>query len=512
MGFLRNFLRGKRQAPIMQQANEEVLQRLSMDIDKNLADVKMLFPLTPGLMIREFEIKSTGRRGALVYLDELTDQQMIHHQILSPLMQEQSGDTDVESILSIGMIQRAYDLNQVEKAIVQGKSVLYIDGLNTVMLFHTHGWPKRAIEEPQVEAALKGSHLGFVETSSQNIAMIRRYIPNRELKVKEYRVGIRGEAGVSLLFLADVVNPELVLELETRLQSLDVDAIINTGELEELIEDHPYSPFPQFITTERPDSAASHILQGRIALIMDRSPGALIAPVTFASFFQSVDDYTFSWQVGSFLRLLRFSAFFITIFLPAIYIAVISFNFEIIPLQLLLSIGESRANVPFAPILEALIMEISLEMLKEAGVRLPAPIGQSVGIVGAIIIGQATVQAGLVSNIMVVVVALTGMASFIIPNQDMSTAIRLIRFPMMILAFLFGLLGVGVGLMILLGHLISLQSLSTPYIKLSDPPKFLNLRDSLVRLPLQYVKKRPSSTKPSKVNKQEADHPKGDGG
>ncbi|MGZ4164434.1 MAG: spore germination protein, partial [Tumebacillaceae bacterium] len=296
-----------------------------------------------------------------------------------------------------------------------------------------------------------------------------------------------------------------------RVRQVDVDAVLNTGELEEFIEDNPYSPFPQFLSTERPDAVTSHLMQGRIALVMDRSPSVLVGPATFSSFFQSVDDYSIRWQVASFLRMLRLSAFFVAIVLPALYISMISYNYEVMPLQLILSVGESRATVAFPPVIEAFIMELSLEMLREAGVRLPSPIGQTVGIVGAIVIGQATVQAGLVSNIMVIVVALTGLASFIIPSFDMSAAIRLLRFPMMIMAALFGIVGLVIGLMTLFAHLIALESLGTPYFSPIAPMRFSDWKDTFVRLPLWKMVRRPVSTRPTQKRRQGSNHPRGDG-
>jgi spore germination protein len=267
--------------------------------------------------------------------------------------------------------------------------------------------------------------------------------------------------------------------------------ILNTGELSELIEDNPFSPFPQFMMTERPDAVASQIVQGRIAVVVDRSPSVLVGPVTFTSFFQSIDDYSMRWMIASFLRLQRFVGFFIAAFLPAIYIAVISFNYELIPLKLIFSIGESRERVPFPPLAEAMIMEITIEMLREAGIRLPAPIGQTVGIVGGIVIGQAAVQAGIVSNIMVIVVALTAIASFIIPNYDMASGIRLIRFPMMFIASMFGIVGIVIGLMVFIAHLLTLESLGIPFGSPLAPVRFSDWKDTFVRLPLWKMVDRP---------------------
>lgn len=340
---------------------------------------------------------------------------------------------------------------------------------------------------------MKGAHQGFVETALQNIALIRRYIPNRELKIKEFWIGERGVCKVSVMFVEDIVDPDLLRILEDRITAITVDAVLNTGELEEMIEDNPYSPFPQFYTTERPDTAASHLLQGRIGIIVDRSPSVLIAPSTFVSFFQSVDDYSTRWLVSSFIRLLRFLAMVVATFLPALYIALISFNYELIPLDLILTVGESRESVPFPPLIEAVMMELTLEMLREAGIRLPSPIGQTVGIVGGIVIGQAVVQAGIVSNVMVIVVAFTAISSFIFPNYDMAAAIRLVRFAMMGLASMFGIIGIVIGFMILIGHLISLESLGAPYASPFAPVRFQDLKDTFLRLPLWLMKNRPTS-------------------
>ncbi|MFC6226280.1 spore germination protein [Paenibacillus allorhizosphaerae] len=510
MGYLRNWLRSKKHYPVGHQASEPSLLQLSERLHDNISVLQNLLTLTPDLIIRRFHIKSTGALGALVYIGELTDRKAVNDNLLRPLMHESAEDLETDSIITIGDVRHTCDMFQVEQAILQGRSVLFIEGSRKAQLFDTQGWPQRAIEDPQLEASIKGSHQGFVETAGQNIAMIRRFIPNRELKIKEYTVGERGVTNVSILYLADVANPEVLQELEDRIQKIDVDAILNTGELEEFIEDNPYSPFPQFSSTERPDSVASQILQGRLAVVVDRTPGVLIGPVSFVTFFQSVDDYSIRWQVSSFLRTIRFMAFFVTILLPAIYIAVISFNFEVIPLQLLLSVGTSRAAVPFPPLVEAFIMELTLEMLKEAGIRLPAPIGQTVGIVGAIVIGQATVQAGVVSNIMVIVVSLTALASFIIPNHDMSAAIRLIRFPMMLIATFFGLVGVAIGLMVLIGHLIALESLGMPYFSPISPMKFADWKDTFIRLPLWKMNKRPLSANPIQEIRQRSNHRKGD--
>lgn len=462
--------------------------------------------------MRHFIIKQSGEQAALVYLSGLVDKNSINNNVLRPLQFETgSSDSSYGFTINVGQINPLIAWPQIENAILQGSSVLLVGSRTEAYALGTQGWPQRAIEDPQLEASLKGAHQGFVETGSQNIALIRRYIQSRELKIKELVVGRRGNTLISILYLADVAHPEVLTELEDRIQQLDIDVILNTGELAELIEDNPYSPFPQFITTERPDAAASQILQGRFAVVVDRSPSVLIAPVAFMSFFQNIDDYSTRWSIATFIRLLRIFSFFIAIFLPAFYIAVISYNFEIIPVKLLLTIGEFRGRVPFPPFVEAILMEVTLEMMREAGVRLPAPVGQTVGIVGGIVIGQAIVQAGLISNLMVIVVASTAIASFILPNYDMVAAVRLIRFGMMIAASMFGIVGIIIGLMIMIGHLIALESLGTPYGTPFAPVRFADWKDTFVRLPLWTMGKRPLGTRATQSKRQGTNRPKGDG-
>jgi len=508
----RRWMGGKKYVLSRQEATRKLNDSISTVLSRNIGDLHALFSQTPDLITRQFQIKQNGKLAVLVYFEGLVDKSAINRDVLRPLMDiKDISDPAGDLILTVSHLDTVSSWSYIETALLHGNSVLFIDERAEAFIFGTQGWPQRAIEDPQLEASIKGAHQGFVETSSQNIALIRRYLPNRELKIKELVVGRRGKARVSILYLADVAHPEVLQELEERIRKLDVDSILNTGELAEYIEDNPYSPFPQFVSTERPDAAASHILQGRMAILVDRSPSVLIGPATLISFFQSVDDYSTRWLIASFIRLLRFLGFFIAAFLPAVYIALISFNYEIIPLELILSVGASRERVPFPPLVEAMMMEITLEMLREAGIRLPSPIGQTVGIVGGIIIGQTAVQAGIVSNIMVIVVASTAIASFIIPSYDMASAVRLLRFPMMLIASMFGMVGIAIGIMALIGHLIALESLGTPYGSPLAPVRFHDWQDTFVRVPLWKMQKRPQSGHPIQRRRVGGNRPKGDG-
>ncbi|MFC5450004.1 spore germination protein [Paenibacillus aestuarii] len=503
MGTIRRWLKGTKLAPNMKPSFQPN-QQISGVLEDNQLTLQALFTHAPDLVTHQFQLR-TGDKALLVYMDGLIDKTAINDNILDPLMNEVETVNDIwNSSITVAKTKVVSLWSDIESSIFQGESILFIDGQTRALVLDTQGWPQRAIKEPQIESTLKGAHQGFVETAGQNIALIRRYLPNHELKIKEYSVGSRGNTKVSVMYLEDVVQPDFVKEMEDRLLQIHVDAILNTGELAEFIEDHPISLFPQLMMTERPDSAAAHILQGRIAIVVDHSPSVIIAPVTFSAFFQSVDDYSSRWIIASFLRLLRYTALITTMSLSAFYIAIVSFHYEVLPLDLLVSIGESRARVPFPPIIEAFLMEISLEMLREAGLRLPGPIGQTIGVVGGIVIGQAAVQAGIVSNIMVIIVAITAISSFIIPDFDMSSSLRLLRFPMMLMAALFGMVGIVIGLMIIGAHLISMESFGLSYGSPIAPIRLSDWKDVWIRIPMWKMKKRPLSADPTQLVRQGA--------
>ncbi|MEK3884471.1 spore germination protein [Paenibacillus sp. PL2-23] len=485
----------------------KMTNEISQDLQANLLELNRRFNSAPDLVVRVLQSPRLERQIALIYMDGLTDKAIIHTYMVKPVLE--SGDIDMMESTAPFLVQTS-TLDELESALLNGFSVVLEAGSNVARMMNAQGWPERAIEEPQLEATLKGAHLGFTETYSQNIAMIRRYVANRELNIEEVTIGDRVQTKIAVISIGDIANPELLEELKGRISRIQVDSVLNTGMLIEWIEDNPYSPFPQFLMTERPDVTASELLQGRFCVVVDRSPSVVIGPSTMNAFFQSTDDFGTRWIVASFIRILRFLGLLMALFLPSIYIAIISFNYEIIPLELLLTIGEVRGSVPFPPFIEALIMEITLEMLREAGIRLPSPIGQTVGIVGGIVLGQTAVQAGIVSNLMVIVVAFTAIATFIIPSYDMGAAIRFIRFPMMIISAMFGITGIVIGAMILIGHLISLESLGTPYSSPLMPIRIADWKDSIIRLPIWLLKKRPQSV-PAQQGVRMGDHNREEG-
>ncbi|WP_270182204.1 spore germination protein [Alkalihalobacillus sp. CinArs1] len=445
-------------------------------------------PSLPGLSIREITIFD-GRSALLTYIDHLSDTAYISQNVLSPLFGDHSPQKSVKDVIPVPNLKTVNNWTNIITNLLHGCCILFIEGENDALHINAQSLQKRKPDEPANERTIRGSHIGFVEPLEDNIAMLRQFLTSDQLRIKYTYVGNENKTKVGILYLENLANPEVLEELMDRIEKVNYKTILDSGELEQMIEDNPYSIFPQSLSSERPDSVAADLLQGRYAIIVDRSPSVIVAPINFNSFFQSIDDYSSRWISSSFIRILRFVSFVIAIFLPSIYIAIISFHYEILPLELLLSIGQSRREVPFPPIIEAFLMEFILEMLREAGLRLPKSIGQTVGIVGGIIIGQSAVEAGIVSNIMVIVVAMTAIASFVMPNPEMAFGIRFIRFPMMLVASFFGMVGIVIGFMTIVMHLVSLESVGTPYGVPYGPLKWKDLKDSIIRFPLWTINK-----------------------
>ncbi|HDR7987438.1 TPA: spore germination protein [Bacillus cereus] len=434
---------------------------ITASLDKNIEFIKESLGNAPDLVIRRIQ-KENYQTVALVYLSELTDKKDINDSILKPLLKEEF-TPEIELIIPIGNISRVQFLDQIQESLLGGNAILFVNDYIEAYKFEIKGGPNREPSDSKNEISIKGTHQGFVEAAGKNIALVRNYLPTAKLTVTSTEIGEEGKTKIHLLFLKEKADFQITEEIRDRLENIKVNSIVNTGELVKHIEDNPYSPFPQLLLTERPDTAVSSLLEGKFVIVVDHSPNVLIGPTNFLSFFRNIDDSSTRWMINFILQILRIVAFFLALILPATYIALISFNYSLIPVPLFLSIAESRENVPFSAIVEAMIMEITLEMMREAALRLPAPIGQTMGIVGGIIIGQAAVQAGIVSNIMIIIVSVTAIASFTVPNYDMSLAVRYLRFPMMLLATWFGFVGIVIGLMILLAHILSIRSMGTPY-------------------------------------------------
>lgn len=379
-----------------------------------------------------------------------------------------------------------------------------MDGFAQAVKIPDNGYPRMSLSEADSEKVIRGSNEGFSDSVKQNAALIRKRVRSPKVKVKQLKTGIRSNTNVYLVYMDDLVYPGLLKEIERRMDGFEIDGVLDSGVIEQLTEEKWYSPFPQFQTTERPDRAAMSILEGRVILLVDNSPVALILPTDYNSFIRTSDDYYNRFEIASFGRMLRYVASFFAMTLPGLYLAVTNFHTQILPTTLLLSFADARRGVPFPAVIEVLIMEISFELLREAGVRLPGAMGNTIGIVGGLIIGQAAVEANLVSPIVVIVISFTALCSFAIPNEEFATAFRVLKFFFIALCAWLGFFGMLAGLLAVLIHLSHLKSFGIPYLMPfvgADLNGYEDERDALYRQPLRKLLWRPVYAKRKKRRK-----------
>jgi len=479
-------------------------QVLSPDLDTNLAQIKAILDRCSDVMYREFIFAQNEQiRLALIYTDGLTDKEQISEQITKALAlevamaapgQEISKSRALEFIkqrgLCVNEIKQTDKIREIIQAILSGDSVLLMDGYATAIINGTRGWASRAISEPEAEPTVRGARDSFVETLRTNTALLRRRISSPNLKIEVFKLGEVTNTEVAVAYIEGIVNEKLVAEVKSRLQRIKVDAILESGYIEELIEDHPWSPFPTVNHTEKPDRAAAMLLEGRVAILVDGTPFVLTVPNLFVEHLHAAEDYYERFIFTTAVRVIRFFSAFISLTLPALYIAAVSFHPELLPTTLLLSIAGQREAVPFPVFVEVLIMELTFETLREAGIRLPRPLGQAVSIVGALVIGEAAVRAGLVAAATVIVVAFTGIASFTFAYSA-SIAFRLLRFTLMFLSAAMGLFGLITGVALIGIHLCSLRSFGVPYLSPAVPMTGADLKDVVFRAPLWAMFTRP---------------------
>lgn len=475
------------------------------DVDKTVKSLKDIFKDCDDVIFREFNVGIEQKyKFTLVCVDGLSDKMLINDFILNSLMLaarevKPSGESVKSHLfelvkngtISVTEIRETDDLNDTVTAVLSADTVVYLDGYDTALVIGTKSWPARGPQEPKAEGVVRGPSDGFVETLRFNTALVRRRIRDPRFKIKQKQVGVRSNTDIAILYIEDIVNKDLLQRLNERLEDIEIDGILESGYIEQLIEDNLFSPFPQMQSTERPDAVAGAILEGRIGIIVDNSPFALIVPTTLSSLFMSPEDYYQRWLVSSFVRVIRVIAGLLSLILPAMYIAITSYQPDIIPTRFALAIAGSREGVPFPAFIEAFLMEITLELLREAGVRLPDPLGATIGIVGGIVIGQAAVTAKIVSPVMVIIVSITAISSFVIPNYGVTTGFRLIRFGLMVLATVFGLYGIMLGIIATLIHLVNLKSFGIPYLAPFVSITGRDFKDSVVRLPLRTFIYRP---------------------
>jgi len=454
---------------------------------------------------RNFNIKLLNRKATLIFVEGMQQSDFINKHILNPLMIEGYShynpfQVDIakyvkEHLLPVIHVNEMESINTLSKMILYGYTVLLIEGMSTALMVGIPDAPSRSVDEPISDALIRGPRVGFTEVLSENTALLRRHGLNDNLVMNANYVGNKSQKTLVIAYMKDIANDELVSEVKERIAKLDFDYFAESGYVEQLMEDNIFSPFQQFQNTERPDKVIAALLEGRIAILLDGTPFALIAPASFMMLFQSPEDYYQRWISGTFTRLLRIGVAFLSLFAPALYISFISFNPGLIPTQLAMTIIESRQGVPFSSILEVLILEISIEILRESGIRLPKPIGPAMGIVGGLVVGEAAVRAGLVTPFLVIVVALTAISSFTIPEYSLGISIRLLRFVAMFFAAILGLYGTIIFFLLLSTHLIHLRSFGLPYLSPISPLQAGDNKDVFLRSPLKFMRDRPKSLK-----------------
>lgn len=476
---------------------------LSKDIKVNFEKMQDIFANSSDAVIRRFEVGSDVKIGAfIVYIDGLVDREIVQLSLMKPLMVDINPTTVgckfnkknaltiiKERILSISEVNEINCLQDAVNAVLSGDTVLFLDGSSTALIAGSRGWEARSIEAPDTEVVVRGSREGFTETLRTNTALLRRRIKSPNLKFESMKIGRQTQTDVIIAYIKGIANDKIVEEVKRRLSRIDTDSILESGYIEEYIEDNPLSFLPTVGNSEKPDMVAAKMLEGRVAILTDGTPFVLTVPYLFVEAFQSSEDYYSRPYYASFLRTLRYIAFFISEFAPAAYIALTTFHQEMLPPALLINMAASKEGTPFPAFIEAVIMNIIYEILKEAGVRLPRPVGQAVSIVGALVVGEAAVSAGLVGAPMVIVISITAVSAFVVSSINDTTTIM--RFFYMILAGSLGIFGIMIGAVGFLTRLASMRSFGVPYLSPIAPLSTQDMKDVFIRAPWWAMHTRP---------------------
>jgi len=394
-----------------------------------------------------------------------------------------------EQTITLGKVGEVRSYGDIEAEILSGNTIVFLNGSATALSVGTEALKQRPVQEASSQSVVRGPREGFTESLRENTALVRRRIQNPQLRIEQRKLGANTRTAVAVMYMEGIADTEVLNELRSRLDSIRLDSVLESNYIEEMIQDRRYSPFPTVYNTERPDVIASALLEGRIAIFVEGTPFVLVVPALLVQFFQSSEDYYQRSDFASLVRLLRYFCFTIAMLMPSFYIAITTFHQEMIPTALLISLIGQREGIPFPAFLEAFIMEITFEILREAGIRLPKSIGQSVSIVGTLVIGQAAVEAGLVSAAMVIVVSITAIANFALPAFNVGISARMLRFVLMAIAASFGLYGIIIAMIILGLHLCSLQSMGIPYMTSFAPMRWRSQKDSLIRMSRRSMKK-----------------------
>jgi len=464
---------------------------IARSLDDNMETVKRIMNIPPNKDVILRELTSAGFRACLVYLEGMAARAVVDQFILQPCQQaaeakvhpEERADYLIRQVIAIDDAKKIGGFQELTEQVLMGKSVLMIDGCTEAVAMETRGYEKRSVDKTTSESVVYGPKEGFVESLRTNITLIRRIVQTENLVSDIFTVGTEMPTLVSLMYIKGVVNEKALEEVRRRVRSLNIPQCPGTGYLQQLIEDHPYSLMPQMLETERPDRAASCLSDGQIVIVVDGSPYALVAPVSFWHLIHASDDSFMRWQYGTFVRLIRMLGIALSLLVPGVYVALTLFHQHMIPMELLTSIIETRAKVPFPVVVEVLIMETAFFLLNEASTRVPSLIGSSVGLVGALILGQAAVAASIISPILIIVIALTGLGNYTVPDYGVGLGIQIARLSIVFAGAVLGFYGIVLAVGLMLTYLCSMTSFGEPYMAPVAPFRPHN-GDIVMRAPL----------------------------
>ncbi len=478
---------------------EGVPKNYDGNLDQNLKVIREIFNQTADY--EEINIRIGDLKGCVCYIGTTLNKNELNNQVLEPLraafkQSESEAHKDIDYIREAFFPAVAYEygetLHQLVWQMLNGFAIVMIDQHNKALALNIGGTDKRSITEPSTQTIIRGPKEGFVEDIHTNIGLIRKKIKNPRLIFEKFSVGIDSNTQLMICYMKGIVNEDILSEVKQRIKKIKASGILDSGNVEEYLTDETFTFFPLINNSERPDSVSGNILEGKIAILLDGSPFVLIVPSVFTDFFQSTEDYYQPFFMTSFIRIIRYLAFMITLTFPSLYVAITTYHHELMPTPLLISVQSQREGVPFPAVIEILMMELTFEVLREAGIRMPRAVGQTLSIVGALVIGQAAVEAGLVSNVLVVIVAFSAIASFVSPIYNFSIAARLIRFILIIMAASLGLYGILLSLIIMVIHLVSLRTFGIPYLTPVAPFKIKDQTDIFIRVPIWADRYRPS--------------------
>ncbi|MGN8648292.1 spore germination protein [Gracilibacillus sp. HCP3S3_G5_1] len=475
-------------------------KKISASLQENIQEAKQLFSygLNKDFAIRTLDIRFNQKEGCLVYYTSIVDGPKINLHVLKPLL-ENTGES-VSNVVSVENIEETHDFEKVIENINSGRVVLFIDGDDTSYAMDVADFQHREVTKTENENTIKGPQEAFTESLDSNISLIRKQLHDNQLINEGIQIGERTKNEVNLIYIKDIVNDEILDNVRAKLKEIKTDNVRNIEILEQLIDERPYSLISTTVYTEKPDKASSYLEDGYIVLLMDSSSSCLIVPVTFWSFFHAPEDRYLRFFYGNFTRAIRLFCFFLTLLISATYVAISNFHSEMIPPDLLLAITASRERVPFPLIMEVLIMEIAFELIREAGLRIPNPLGPTIGIVGALILGQAAVEANIISPIIVIIAALSGLSSFALADLNINFTIRLMRFIFILVAGVFGMLALTGAFLLFFMYAASIKSFGIPFFSPMSP-HFLSSEDTIFRKPIKKETLRPNFLHPKDVQK-----------